>query len=277
MNTLDGTGLWDESDGFYYDHLHIGSSAIPLRIRSIVGIIPLFTVDVLYDVVIDNLPGFRKRMEWFLDNLDLSKHMTCMERSPVDNGRRMIAIPSKERLLRILRYVLDEEEFLSPFGIRSLSKYHEKNPFEFYAEGQELRVAYEPGESESAMFGGNSNWRGPVWLPLNYLLIEAFRRYYQFYGDSLRVECPTGSGVMMTFAEVARELERRIIRIFTKDANGHRPLHGGDARYGNGEHWKDLILFYEYFHADTGAGLGASHQTGWTALVAQLIADTESS
>lgn len=271
INTLDGTGLWDEEDGFYYDHLHCGSESIPLRTRSMVGIIPLFTVDVLYDEVIDRLPGFRKRMDWFLENSELSKHMSCMVPSPTGDGARLIAIPSEERLLRILRYVLDENEFLSPYGIRSLSKVHEKDPFVFEAGTEELRVQYAPGESETAMFGGNSNWRGPVWLPLNYLLIEALRRYHQFYGDTMRVECPTGSGQMMTFGEVATEIETRIIGLFTADEKGHRPLHHGDARYATDEHWKDLVLFYEYFHGDNGSGLGASHQTGWTALVAQLL------
>ena len=161
-------------------------------------------------------------------------------------------------------------------GVRSLSKFHEKNPFVFNVAGQELRVAYEAGESQSFMFGGNSNWRGPIWLPMNYLLIESFRRYYQFYGDSMKFECPTGSGKMMNFDEVADEIQRRVIRLFTRDKDGNRPLHDGEVRYKDDVHWKDLILFYEYFHADSGAGLGASHQTGWTALVAQMISELAS-
>lgn len=271
INTLDGTGLWDEEDGFYYDHLHCGVQSIPLRIRSMVGIIPLFTVDVFQDEVIERLPGFRKRMDWFLEHNDLSEHMSCMCESPNGKGLRLIAIPSEQRLLRILRYVLDEAEFLSPYGIRSLSKYHADHPFTFEAGSETLSVQYTPGESESAMFGGNSNWRGPIWLPLNYLLIDAFRRYHQFYGETLKVECPTGSGTMMTFGEVADEIESRLIRLFTANDQGHRPLHHSDPRYATDPHWKDLILFYEYFHGDNGAGLGASHQTGWTALVAQML------
>lgn len=271
INTLDGTGLWDEEDGFYYDRLHCGSEAVPLRIRSMVGIIPLFTVDLLYDDVIGRLPGFQKRMDWFLENSNVSEHMSCMLKSPTGDGIRLIAIPSEERLLRILRYVLDEDEFLSPYGIRSLSKVHEQHPFVFEAGTGALKVEYEPGESQTEMFGGNSNWRGPVWLPLNYLLIEAFQRYHQFYGDTLKVECPSGSGQMMNFAEVANEIESRIIRLFTADEDGHRPLNNRDQRYASDEHWKDLVLFYEYFNGDNGMGLGASHQTGWTALVANLL------
>ncbi len=271
MNWLDGSGLWDEEDGFYYDFLHVGENSIPLRIRSMVGIIPLFTVDIIRDDVVERCPGFQKRMQWFLDNRNLSEHMACMQRSPVDPNLSLLAVPSEARMKRILGYLLDENEFLSPFGIRSLSKFHEQNPFVTSAGGQEFRVGYEPGESESGLFGGNSNWRGPVWLPLNYLLLESLRRYGQFYGDALKVECPTGSGNQMNLSQVADEIESRLIRLFTRDAAGERPLHNSDARYATDPHWKDLVLFYEYFHADSGAGLGASHQTGWTALVSQMI------
>lgn len=271
VNTLEGTGLWDEEDGFYYDHLHCGAESIPLRIRSMVGIIPLFTVDVLFEQTIDRLPGFRKRTDWFLRNHNLSEHMSCMQQSPTGSGARLMAIPSEKRLLRIMRYVLDEDEFLSPYGIRSLSKVHADHPFVFEAGNEELRVEYTPGESETAMFGGNSNWRGPIWLPVNYLLIEAFRRYDLFYGDTLQVECPTGSGQMLTFGEVAQELERRITRLFTAGPDGHRALHDDESRYASDDAWRELVLFYEYFHGDTGAGLGASHQTGWTALVANML------
>lgn len=271
INTLEGSGLWDEEDGFYYDHLHCGAESVPLKVRSLVGVIPLFTVEVLSEDVIERLPGFRKRMDWFLANSNLSEHMTCMEESPRGNGLRLMALPSKERLLRIVRYLLDENEFLSPFGIRSLSKHHAEHPFTFEAGSEKMCVSYEPGESETPLFGGNSNWRGPVWLPMNYLLIEAFQRYHQFYGDTLRVECPTGSGQMMTFGEVANEIQTRITRLFIAQPDGQRPLHGGESRYANDEHWRDLILFYEYFHGDSGVGLGASHQTGWTALVASML------
>ncbi len=274
MNTLDGKGLWDEEDGFYYDHLHHEGRSIPLRIRSLVGIIPLFTVDVLFDKVINKLPDFRKRMDWFLNNRNLSRHMSCMQRELAGgSGMRLLAIPSEERLLRMMKYVLDEQEFLSPYGIRSLSKVHEQQPFEFPCGGEKLVVRYLPGESDSYMFGGNSNWRGPIWFPMNYLLIEAFRRYHQFYGETLKVECPTGSGRMLTFGEVASEIEHRLLKLFLRDEHGARPHHGRDPRYVKDPHWNKLFLFHEYFHAETGQGLGASHQTGWTALIASLLAD----
>ncbi len=273
MNTLEGSGLWDEEDGFYYDHLYHEGTSIPMKIRSMVGIIPLFTVDVLYDDVIRKLPGFRKRMDWFLNNRNLTEHMSCMQREiGGGTGMRLLAIPSEKRLLRVLKYVLDENEFLSPYGIRSLSKIHESQPFVFDSGGEQHVVSYIPGESDSGMFGGNSNWRGPIWFPMNYLLVEAFRRYHQFYGETLKVECPTGSGQMMTFKEVAEEIEGRLLKLFLKQEDGHRPHHGGESRYATDKHWNDLFLFYEYFDAETGRGLGASHQTGWTALIATLLA-----
>ena len=275
MNSMNGTGLWDEEDGFYYDHLHVNGQSIPLRIRSIVGIIPLFTVDVLYERVIRQLPGFRKRMEWFLEHRrDIIDSMTYMEKSGPDcpmEGLRLLAIPTRRQLERILKYVLDEEEFLSPFGIRSLSKYHEKNPFSFHVNGSEMKVQYVPGESDSGMFGGNSNWRGPVWFPLNYILIEAFERYHQFYGDDLQVECPTGSGNLMNLKQVANELRRRLSRLFLANDEGVRPCYSRGDRFVNDPNWCNLVLFYEYFHGDTGRGLGASHQTGWTALIAPIL------
>ena len=279
MNSLDGTGLWDETDGFYYDHLHVDEQSMPLKIRSMVGIIPLFAVDVIEESTIDKVPGFRKRMDWFLNHRkDLSEYMTCLERNQ-DEGdpggssgtMRLLAIPTRDRLERILRYLLDEDEFLSPFGIRSLSKYHEKNPFVFHTNGEELRVQYIAGESDSPMFGGNSNWRGPIWFPLNYLLMEALERYHRFYGDELRVECPTSSGNYMNLQQVADEIRRRLARLFLKDEAGSRPSYARAESLLNDPHWRDLILFYEYFDADTGRGLGASHQTGWTALIAPIL------
>ncbi|MDA0285455.1 MAG: glucosidase, partial [Planctomycetota bacterium] len=279
MNSLDGTGLWDESDGFYYDHLHVEGQSMPLKIRSMVGIIPLFAVDVIEESTIDKVPGFRKRMDWFLNHRqDLSEYMTCLERNQDegDSGGeagtlRLLAIPTRERLERILRYLLDEDEFLSPFGVRSLSKYHEKHPFVFHTNGEELRVQYIPGESDSPMFGGNSNWRGPIWFPLNFLLIEALERYHRFYGDDLRVECPTSSGNYMNLQQVADEIRRRLTRLFLKDETGSRPSYARAESLLNDPHWRDLVLFYEYFDADTGRGLGASHQTGWTALIAPIL------
>ncbi len=275
MNSLDGTGLWDDSDGFYYDHLHLHGDSIPLRIRSIVGLIPLLTVDVLYDRIIDRLPGFRKRMEWFLSyRPDLADFMTYMEQRDANgegNGLRLLAIPTRDRLSRMLRYLLDENEFLSPYGVRSLSKYHEEHPFEYDLHGEKLRVQYLPGESDSGLFGGNSNWRGPVWFPLNYLIIEALERYHQFYGESLRVECPTGSGRYMNLSQVADEVRQRLSKLFLADETGDRPCYVRGDRFLNDPHWRDLVLFYEYFDAETGRGLGASHQTGWTALISEIL------
>lgn len=273
MNDFRGSGLWDARDGFYYDQLHVNGEVLPLRTRSMVGIIPLFAATVLDDELIDALPGFKKRMRWFLANRpDLSKHIACMDRRTADAGaHRLLAVPSKERLLGVLRYVLDEKEFLSPFGVRSLSKAHEAHPYVFDLQGQEHRVEYVPGESTTGMFGGNSNWRGPVWFPVNFLLIQALRRYHGFYGESLQVECPTGSGKMMTLGAVADELAARLVRLFLPDERGARPCHGEEARYATDPAFRELILFYEHFHGDTGRGLGASHQTGWTALVATCL------
>jgi hypothetical protein len=273
MNTLGGTGLWDDQDGFYYDRLHTDGRVIPARIRSLVGLIPLFAVEVLEDSVIESLPGFRKRLQWFLDNRqDLARHISYMvPEGESGHGHRLLAIPSRARLERVLRYVLDENEFLSPYGIRSVSRFHKENPHVCWIGGQENRLAYVPGDSDSGMFGGNSNWRGPIWFPVNYLLIEALERYHHFYGDTLRVECPAGSGRSMNLAQVARELAARLTRIFLPDAQGCLPCHGKDRRFADDPHWQELILFYEYFHGDNGQGLGASHQTGWTALVTRLL------
>jgi Glycosyl hydrolase family 63 C-terminal domain len=185
--------------------------------------------------------------------------------------RALLAIPTREQLVRVLRYVLDEEEFLSPYGIRSISKHHAKHPFVFSSGGQEYRVDYQPAESDTALFGGNSNWRGPIWFPINYLLIETLEIYNIFYGDDLKVECPTGSGKMMNLSEVAHELGRRLGSVFVPDAAGRRPCHGDDRRFAVDPDWKDLALFYEYFHGDSGRGLGASHQTGWTAVVVRCF------
>ena len=275
MNTLGGDGLWDEQDGFYYDQLHLDGEEVPLRVRSLVGLLPIIAVEILEQETIDRLPGFRKRLDWFLENRkDLAGQISYMKSSDGHtDGHRLLAIPSRERLLRVLRYMLDENEFLSPYGIRSVSRVHQEKPYSFQAGGQEWRVAYVPGESDTGLFGGNSNWRGPIWFPINYLLIEALERYHHFYGDGLKVECPTGSGRLMSLEQVARELGRRLARIFLADGEGRRPCHGDDPRYSRDPHWRDLLLFHEYFHGDTGRGLGASHQTGWTALVARHIMD----
>ncbi|GAA4436768.1 MGH1-like glycoside hydrolase domain-containing protein [Bremerella cremea] len=274
MNSLDGTGLWDEEDGFYYDHLHLNGRSIPLKIRSIVGLIPLLTVDVLFDRTMEKLPEFRKRMEWFLKfRPELAKFMTYMEHEPngSDEGRRLLAIPTKERLLRMLRYLLDEDEFLSAYGIRSLSKYHEQHPFEYELNGEKLCVQYQPAESDSGLFGGNSNWRGPIWFPLNYLIIEALERYHQFYGNTMRVECPARSGKYMNLQEVADEIRKRLSKLFLANAEGDRPSYCRSDVLLSDPNWRDLVLFYEYFDAETGKGLGASHQTGWTALISPIL------
>ncbi len=274
MNRHGGTGLWDEEDGFYYDRLHVDGQSIPLKIRSLVGVIPLLAVEVLDDALIQRLHGFRKRMEWFLEHRpDLNRHISycCVLENGAGRRQRLLAIPSRDRLERVLRILLDESEFLSPYGIRSVSRVHRDRPYVFRLNGEEHQIAYEPAESASGLFGGNSNWRGPVWLPVNYLLIEALERYHHYFGDHLRVECPTGSGVMMNLGEVARELSRRLARIFLRDAGGRRPCHGPEDRYATDPYWRDLLLFHEYFHGDTGRGLGASHQTGWTALAIRMI------
>lgn len=272
INTLGGQGLWDEKDGFYYDQiLDDGNPPVALRTRSLVGLLPMIAVELLDEQRISNLPGFKKRMEWFLANRsDLAKHISYCERGGT-HGQRLLAIPSRERLARLIAYLLDEKEFLSPFGIRSLSRYHEAHPFSLHVQGEHKVVRYVPGESDSHMFGGNSNWRGPVWFPIAYIIIEALERYHHFYGDSFTVELPTGSGKQATLLEAAHVIARRMSALFEQDGSGNRPCHGGDLRYNKNSPWRDLILFYEFFHADTGRGCGASHQTGWTALVARLI------
>jgi hypothetical protein len=272
MNTLGGTGLWNEEDGFYYDQIRFDHKSVPLKTRSLVGLLPLIAVEVLDEGLVRSLPGFMKRLVWFLKHRkDLSRHIAICESG---HGQHMLlAIPNRARLERVLAYMLDEKEFLSPYGLRSVSRYHEQNPFELDAGGELHRVTYEPGESQTGLFGGNSNWRGPIWFPVNYLIAEALERYHHYYGDELKVECPTGSGRWMTLREVARELSRRSSRIFLPDVNGRRPCHGKDLRWIKDANWRDLVLFYEYFHAETGQGLGASHQTGWTALVVRALED----
>ena len=275
INTLGGTGLWSEEDGFYYDQLHVNDMRTPLRIRSLVGAMPLIAVEVLDEGRFAHLDGFNRRVNWFLNNRqDVARQIACMQ--PKESGagvQRLLAIPSRDRLERVLRYLLDESEFLSPHGIRSVSRTHRDRPYELDVHGVIHRVDYDPGESSTGLFGGNSNWRGTVWFPLNYLLLEALERFYHFYGPGLQVECPVGSGRMLNLQEVARELGARLSAIFLADRSGHRPCHGTDSRFANDPHWKDLVLFHEYFHGDTGRGIGASHQTGWTALVVRCIED----
>jgi hypothetical protein len=271
MNSLGGSGLWDEDDGFYHDKIRVNGSETAVRIRSTVGLIPLIAAEIIEDEVLARLPGFRKRMEWFLKyRKDLNAHISYMEEEEGRSGMRLLAVPSRKRLIRVLRRLLDEQEFLSPFGVRSLSRYHEANPFEMHINGEKQTVRYTPGESDTWLFGGNSNWRGPIWLPINYLLIEALEKYHHFYGDHLLVECPTGSGQRVDLRTAAGEISKRLLRIFKPDAVGRRPCHGDDAVYSQDPAFRDLVLFYEYFHGDTGRGCGASHQTGWTALIVKI-------
>ncbi len=275
MNGMGGMGLWDENDGFYYDQLQTDGHTEPMRVRSLVGVIPLIACEVLDQATLDSMPAFSKRLRWFLEHRkDLARHITFMKPSGTDTasqGKMLLAVPSRQRLERVLRYVLDESEFLSPYGVRSVSQYHRDHPFETYLDGHKLSVDYEPGESQSGLFGGNSNWRGPIWFPINFLLFEALERYHYFYGDDFQIECPVGSGKKMNLAEVSRELASRLAGLFMPDASGQRPCHGEDRRYAEDPHFKDLVLFYEHFHGDTGRGIGASHQTGWTALASRCV------
>jgi hypothetical protein len=276
INNLGGSGLWCDDDGFYYDQLHVDGRHQALRVRSLVGVIPLIAAEVLDESRFEALPGFRKRMNWFLTNRqDLARQIACMEpRMGTDEGvRRLLAIPTRERLERVLRYLLDEREFLSPHGIRSVSRVHADQPYELQVDGVTFRVDYVPAEGNSGLFGGNSNWRGPVWFPINFLVLEALERYHHFYGEEFKVECPVGSGRMLDLQQVARDLAGRLAGLFLPDDAGRRPCHGGDERYAVDPHWKDLVLFHEYFHGDNGRGVGASHQTGWTALVLRSIED----
>ncbi len=276
----DSTQLWDEEDGFFYDVLHLpNNERLRLKVRSMVGLIPLFAVTVLEPEMLDQVPAFKERLEWFIQHRpDLKRNVACME-TQGRQARRLLALcyltPNRvvfeDRFRRILEKLLDETEFLSDFGIRALSRHHADHPYIFEVDGQEHRVDYEPAESSSGLFGGNSNWRGPIWFPVNYLLIESLQKFHYYVGDDFKVECPTGSGNMMTLWEVAAEISRRLMRIFTQEQSGKRPVYGAIETFQSNPHWKDYIQFHEYFHGDNGAGIGASHQTGWTGLIAKLI------
>lgn len=276
-DAMDGIGdkeiaLWDEEDGFYYDALRLNNGhQCPMKVRSLVGLMPLCAVETLEPEILERFPGFKKRTEWFIENRpDLTQNIACM-RSQGDGERRLLALAPPDKLRSMLRYLLDEAEFFSPHGIRSVSKFHQQHPYILKVNGQEYRVDYEPAESRGAMFGGNSNWRGPVWFPINFLLIESLQKFHHYFGDDFKVECPTGSGQMMTLKEVAIELSRRLMQIFLLDESGQRPAYGGTEKFQTDPNWRDLIIFNEYFNGDNGAGVGASHQTGWTGLVAKLI------
>jgi len=264
--------LWDEADGFFYDNLILpDGTRHALKIRSMVGLIPLFAVETLEPEMIERLEGFRRRLDWFVEHRpDLTDNVACMK-TPGHCDRRLLSVVAADRLTRVLARMLDEREFLSPYGIRALSRVHKDQPYLLQMDGHVHRVDYEPGESSTGLFGGNSNWRGPVWFPVNFLLIEALQKFHHYFGDSVRVECPTGSGTMLTLAQVATELSQRLSRIFQRDETGRRPVFGGVERFQRDPHWRDYVPFHEYFHGDDGHGLGASHQTGWTALVAKLL------
>jgi len=264
--------LWDDEDGFFYDVLHLAEGKPqPMKVRSMVGLIPLFAVETLEPEILAGLPDFKRRMEWFINNRsDLTANVACM-RTPGRGERRLLSIVSRDQLRSVLRFMLDENEFLSPYGIRAISRYHKDNPYVLQVNGTQHRVDYEPAESSTGLFGGNSNWRGPIWFPLNYLIIESLQKFHHYHGEDFKVECPTGSGQMMTLWEVAAEISRRLSHIFLQDSNGRRPVFGAAEKFQTDPNWRDLIPFHEYFHGDNGAGIGASHQTGWTGLVAKLL------
>jgi hypothetical protein len=264
--------MWDEEDGFFYDVLRLpDGSGRRLKVRSLVGLLPLCATTVFEADVIDRFPALQATVsEYLRRNGDLLVNIADPVKPGV-NGRHILSLVNEDKLRRILTRMLDEERFLGPHGIRSISRWHLEHPYVFDVHGQEFRVQYEPAESTSGMFGGNSNWRGPVWFPVNLLIVRALLQHYLYYGDEFKIECPTGSGHVMTLYEVAKEISDRLISTFLRDADGHRPVYGGTEKFQSDEHWRDLILFYEYFHGDEGAGLGASHQTGWTGVVARLI------
>jgi len=268
----EGHDLWDDEDGFFYDVLHLpDNSRMPLRIRSLVGLIPLLAVQTLEPDVLERHGAFRRRLEWFVQHRpDLTHNVACME-TPGHGSRRLLSIVDGDKLRQMLHVMLDEREFLSPYGIRSISQIHRDHPYLLHVNGNEYRVDYEPAESTTGLFGGNSNWRGPIWFPINFLIVEALQKFHHYFGDDYKVECPTGSGTMLTLAEVATEISRRLTRIFLDDASGRRPVFGSVDLFQTDPLWHDLIPFHEYFNGDTGAAVGASHQTGWTALVAKLL------
>ncbi|HET7208741.1 MAG TPA: hypothetical protein VFI95_19340 [Terriglobales bacterium] len=271
----DGVGLWDEADGFFYDVLKFPDSRKhAMCIRSMVGLIPLFAVETLEPELLERLPGFKRRLEWFVDNRpDLTGSLASMRAAGMGE-RRLLSIATKDQLRRILEIMLDEEEFLSTFGVRALSRYHLANPYTLGVNGTEHRVAYEPAESTTGLFGGNSNWRGPIWFPVNFLLVESLQKFHHYWGDEFKVEFPARSGNRLTLWEVAAELSQRLTRIFLRDQQGRRPANGTTGKFQSDPHWQELIQFHEYFHGDSGQGLGAAHQTGWTGLVTKLLQQT---
>jgi hypothetical protein len=264
--------MWDEEDGFFYDVLRApDGSSQRLKVRSMVGLLPLCAVTVFDGNVMQKYPEMAQRLNRFLG---ARPELTAFIHDPAQpgvSGRHLCSVMNQQKLRRVLGRMLDEKEFLSDYGIRSLSRFHAEHPFVLYVSGQEYRVPYLPAESDTGMFGGNSNWRGPIWMPVNGLILRALLQYYLYYGDEFKIECPTGSGRMMTLYQVAEELGRRLGNMFLRDKDGRRPVYGATEKFQKDPHWRDLILFYEYFHGDNGAGLGASHQTGWTGIIARIM------
>jgi hypothetical protein len=268
----EGIDLWDEEDEFYYDVLHTPDNRrTPMKIRSMVGLIPLFAVEVLDEELFEAMPEFKQRLEWFLLNRPDLANLISRWGAKGKNERHLLSLLRGHRMKRILKRMLDETEFLSEYGIRALSKVYDKDPFKFYANGNEFSVKYTPGEGDTSLFGGNSNWRGPIWFPVNYLIIESLQRFHHYYGDDFKIEYPTGSGQIKTLKEIANDLSERMINIFRKDKDGNRPVFGNHPKLQSDSNFNNYILFYEYFHGDSGRGVGATHQTGWTGLVAKLI------
>jgi hypothetical protein len=268
----EGIGLWDEQDEFFYDVLHLPDDRkVPLRVRSMVGLIPLFAVETLEPELLAEVPEFARRLEWYLNyRPDLAALVSHWE-VPGVGHRRLLSLLRGRRMKRLLRRMLDECEFLSEFGVRALSRHHHDAPFALDVGGNLMEVRYQPAESTTSVFGGNSNWRGPIWFPVNYLIIESLQKFHHYYGDDFRVECPTASGTHLSLGEVAAELGRRLTRIFLADEHGRRPVYAEHSLLNEDPHFRDHLLFYEYFHGDSGRGVGASHQTGWTGLVAKLL------
>jgi hypothetical protein len=277
LNDVGGEGmsLWDEDDAFFYDVLHLPNGAAQrLKVRSLIGLIPLLAVETIEPDLLAMLPQFAERLEWFLAHRPALASLVSRWQEPGMGARRQVALVRGHRLKCLLRRMLDPEEFLSAGGVRSLSRYHAAHPYALHVDGVTYMVQYDAAESTSGLFGGNSNWRGPVWFPINYLLIEALQKFHHYYGDDFLVECPTGSGRKLTLLQIAAELSGRLSGLFLRDDQGRRPVLGADARVQSDPHWRDYLLFSEYFHGESGAGLGASHQTGWTALVAKLLEQT---
>jgi Mannosylglycerate hydrolase MGH1-like glycoside hydrolase domain len=268
----DSIGLWDEQDEFYYDVLNLpGGKRVPLRVHSIVGLIPLFAVQVLDTHNEPLLPDFAARAQWFIQKRPDRAQLVSRWQEPGSGQRFLLSLLRGHRTKCLLRRMLDESEFLSDYGVRAISKVHGVHPFVLEHGGTEFRIGYVPGESTSNVFGGNSNWRGPIWMPINYLIVEALYDFHRYYGDDFKVECPVGSGRQLSLREVADELRRRLARLFLRNPDGRRPVLGENHMLQNNPHFRDHVLFYEYFHGDTGRGIGAAHQTGWTGLIALLL------